>query len=440
MSIAKKGAQTVRVWEAVKGPFECVSCGREMILKRGAIRRHHFAHKGSAPGESKCNKGEWHVEWQSGFDDVEVTMGSNRADIVSKGFVIEIQDSYISAEEIRNREHAYGENMMWIFNFTERMCQVDVWAKDKSGKRYAWLNVGRTEFQKFTERRTFYDTPYGLAERIFGDAFMIHSDVDSFARETLGAVRDIGDKEAYHGYDGHHEYQIERLRKSFRYKNEVEGFTYNAFFNYYWYGPVDEWMTQKLGELQTFAMLGCVNTYMCVRGAASFKYKDAIKKMFDCAWSKESKCWVLRAGARATLKRYFILRDTKAEHVRIEYFPGASTVSCTLCEDDDMRDFEYYTHFAEECPQTIHVYDLCGEYAAVGGTFREKHKFVEAGARAHFEEYFYWTYDKKNEIDSTCAITHSDSFLTRNAFIEFLRGESFARKRNDSGVGCDDYQ
>ena len=68
----------------------------------------------------------WHFDWQNNFpetnrevilyDDLKIT--KHRADIrLDDGFVVEIQNSFIAVEEVRQREDFYGKSgMCWILN------------------------------------------------------------------------------------------------------------------------------------------------------------------------------------------------------------------------------------------------------------------------------------------------------------------------------------
>ena len=101
----------------------CEDCGAQMTPKCGMLRLWHWAH----PPGSECNPwseptGPWHLSWQQPLlpEHVEVSIAPHRADIMGRaGLVIELQHSPISAEEIQEREHFYG-NMIWLFDATYR--------------------------------------------------------------------------------------------------------------------------------------------------------------------------------------------------------------------------------------------------------------------------------------------------------------------------------
>ena len=96
----------------------CECCNSEVIPKCGTINIWHFAHKADADCDPWYEpESKWHRDWKANFSPEcrEVVIGKHRADIKTKGLVIELQNSPISAEEIKEREQFYG-NMIWIIN------------------------------------------------------------------------------------------------------------------------------------------------------------------------------------------------------------------------------------------------------------------------------------------------------------------------------------
>jgi competence protein CoiA len=97
----------------------CPLCGDDVIPKCGRIVTHHWAHKSViecdpwAEGES-----QWHIDWKRQFPSSwrEVVVGPHRADVRRPdGYVIELQHSSISPDEIEGREQFYGP-MSWVFD------------------------------------------------------------------------------------------------------------------------------------------------------------------------------------------------------------------------------------------------------------------------------------------------------------------------------------
>ena len=118
------------------GEFHCPSCGKELVLKKGRVVVHHFAHKppvlcGWARGETLAHleaKQLVHaaltargVKAELEFS-VETLPGDRRADVMAwsptgRMIAIELQHTSISAEEIAERAFAYaraGAAQIWI--------------------------------------------------------------------------------------------------------------------------------------------------------------------------------------------------------------------------------------------------------------------------------------------------------------------------------------
>ncbi|MBD1865676.1 hypothetical protein NC998_26190 [Trichocoleus desertorum GB2-A4] len=97
-----------------------------MLAKCGAINIWHWAHVDTQECDPWSEpESEWHRKWKElvPSHQTEVTIEKNgqrhRADIeATDGTVIELQHSYISPEEIHEREAFYGD-MLWIFDMRE---------------------------------------------------------------------------------------------------------------------------------------------------------------------------------------------------------------------------------------------------------------------------------------------------------------------------------
>ena len=101
-----------------KGRSTCSLCGDVLISKCGTIKVWHWAHKGDVNCDS-WGEGEsdWHLGWKKKVDrcSCEIKMGNHFADIIVNDVVIELQNSSISPEIVREREDFYGD-MIWLFN------------------------------------------------------------------------------------------------------------------------------------------------------------------------------------------------------------------------------------------------------------------------------------------------------------------------------------
>lgn len=103
--------------------YFCPFCKSELVLKAGDVKIHHFAHK----VKSDCimhGESQKHLEGKTFFYNLDDTPAEfekrveNRiGDVVLGKTVIEIQNSNISVEEIRDRFNDWnkaGYSMMWI--------------------------------------------------------------------------------------------------------------------------------------------------------------------------------------------------------------------------------------------------------------------------------------------------------------------------------------
>ncbi len=97
----------------------CPMCDNKVISKCGQIKIWHWSHESLSECEGE-GETYWHIKWKLLVDKqfCEVKLGNHRADIVTPIYVIELQNSTISTEEIYEREKHY-KNMIWLFNAEE---------------------------------------------------------------------------------------------------------------------------------------------------------------------------------------------------------------------------------------------------------------------------------------------------------------------------------
>lgn len=97
----------------------CPICKGQVIPKCGRIKIWHWAHQNNFECDSWSEpESEWHINWKNEFpkEQQEFTMGAHRADIrTSDRWIIELQNSSISPEEIIERENYY-KRMIWLIN------------------------------------------------------------------------------------------------------------------------------------------------------------------------------------------------------------------------------------------------------------------------------------------------------------------------------------
>ena len=97
----------------------CPECGDGLIAKVGEIVRPHFAHHpGSVCVLADRSESAWHHEWKwllmnAGWD-VEVPIGSHRADAVRMGQVVEIQSRPLDRGTVAERGDEYGRGLVWV--------------------------------------------------------------------------------------------------------------------------------------------------------------------------------------------------------------------------------------------------------------------------------------------------------------------------------------
>ena len=105
----------------------CPDCNEKLIAKCGDIISWHWAHRTGTDCELWGeHESAWHLWWKSQWPKqfVEVPVVRNgkrhRADIrTPDGKVVELQHSFISTEEMHERETFYGD-MVWVFDENEK--------------------------------------------------------------------------------------------------------------------------------------------------------------------------------------------------------------------------------------------------------------------------------------------------------------------------------
>jgi len=113
---ADKDGQKIKATPKEKA--ECPLCSSELVSKCGSIKQWHWSHKHNKDCDDWYEpESEWHINWKNEFsiEQQEVTIGSHRADIFSRGTVIELQNSPLSSDKIIEREKHYGL-MIWLLN------------------------------------------------------------------------------------------------------------------------------------------------------------------------------------------------------------------------------------------------------------------------------------------------------------------------------------
>lgn len=175
----------------------CDFCGEILIPKCGNVKTWHWAHKSKVNCDD-WHKGEtdWHLQWKERFNKlqmdnivIEKTIirddKKHRADVCINDTVIEIQNSYLSPDKIKEREDFY-QNMFWIFNgddyelFVKQFCNT--YAKKctselhERGKiwKYHGINYARCINCNCVMREGYFNAKiFSNCDKIFENYYML---------------------------------------------------------------------------------------------------------------------------------------------------------------------------------------------------------------------------------------------------------------------------
>lgn len=160
----------VYAWNCEKGKeYRCKYCDEIVMLKRGNVRRPHFAHLKDTECKYDFENGmsEWHIRMQNFFPPENreyifkdpVTGEKHIADVFikEKNTVIEFQHSRISDEEFFSRTKFHldnGRRIAWIFDESVKDQKNDDLGRFRKvedgnnwiykGKQYKWMRSPRT--------------------------------------------------------------------------------------------------------------------------------------------------------------------------------------------------------------------------------------------------------------------------------------------------------
>ena len=113
--------------------YYCPSCGVPLVVKKGDIRHHHFAHSAHCPCKDSWERNKeydtssWHIGWQSLFppknQEITLSLGEtkHRADVIIGKTVVEFQHSLLSASKFDDRNNFYfnlGYKVVWLFDIS----------------------------------------------------------------------------------------------------------------------------------------------------------------------------------------------------------------------------------------------------------------------------------------------------------------------------------
>lgn len=170
-----------REMQRKEGPFFCPVCGEEVVLKKGKIKIHHFAHKAYTSCEYGTNESEEHRRCKTEIYDalstydflhcsLEKPLAGIRPDILIKSdrknltYGIEVQISNLTMEQIIQRTKRYaklGIFVLWLPLFNDLLTedrytprQWEKWLHALNfGRVYYWqegVRVAKVHFDDYT--------------------------------------------------------------------------------------------------------------------------------------------------------------------------------------------------------------------------------------------------------------------------------------------------
>lgn len=172
-----------------EGPFFCSECNEEVVLKKGEVKLHHFAHKSSSTclhsGESFLHESIKYELYEklntsSFYSEVEIekTIGSSRADVFAikngQSIAFEIQASSLTREKLKERTKKYSDksiHTLWIIPY-EKISSKD-WIKYVSfmyfGFLYVWKDGKLFYFKKGVLKEVSLDRLFLIKRKRYKD-------------------------------------------------------------------------------------------------------------------------------------------------------------------------------------------------------------------------------------------------------------------------------
>ena len=131
--------------------YYCPFCGARLIVKKGDIRQHHFAHSAnhhcsdSWESNHSYDMSPWHNEWQSLFpqvnQEIKLSLGEtkHRADVMIGRTVIEFQHSIMSVQAFNDRNCFYfnlGYKVVWLFDLSGVFSMGGLTYREENGRLF----------------------------------------------------------------------------------------------------------------------------------------------------------------------------------------------------------------------------------------------------------------------------------------------------------------
>jgi len=140
------------------GNATCPICNSKLIAKCGNIKIHHWCHKANKDCDNWYEpESEWHLNWKDEFpkEYQEFVMGNHRADIrTKKRWIIELQNSAISQEEIKEREEYY-KRMIWLLNGETLGKNLNIETRKNNYVTFKWKYFPKSWFK--AEKEVYVD-------------------------------------------------------------------------------------------------------------------------------------------------------------------------------------------------------------------------------------------------------------------------------------------
>lgn len=136
--------------------YYCPSCGVPLVVKKGDIRHHHFAHSAHCPCKDSWERNKeydtssWHIGWQSLFpqknQEITLSLGEtkHRADVIIGKTVVEFQHSLLPASKFDDRNNFYfnlGYKVVWLFDISALLQKGKIsYQECQGGLLFLWKN------------------------------------------------------------------------------------------------------------------------------------------------------------------------------------------------------------------------------------------------------------------------------------------------------------
>lgn len=171
------------------GQYTCPSCGDQVILHKGMVRIHHFAHTPDSSCGYGVGESEFHRKAKQEIYDalccypwleceIEKVLTNSRADVFvhsktsDRNYAIEVQISQLTMEKIIERTERYNAQRiytMWLFEWSNdlyseryRPSEKERWAHELyNGAAYYWRRGEEVSAVRFAQyeswRGDYYD-------------------------------------------------------------------------------------------------------------------------------------------------------------------------------------------------------------------------------------------------------------------------------------------